>query len=213
MDLRARWKQLWTEVAAANSSSVDLAFARILTKYNEPHRAYHTLKHIEDCLTLFDKFKHLAADTQVVEAAIWWQDLIYDTKDTQTNESRSASVAEVDMNLIGCSSAFQRHVVDSILATKHDHEVATDNQRLLLDIDLHTLGVSTQKYKQYVTAIRKEYDWVPWDEYAQGRVKVLQGFLSRENIFQHPALRKKYEGQARFNIRREIRFLQREKAP
>jgi predicted metal-dependent HD superfamily phosphohydrolase len=208
MDMKNRWSRLWSNTSDACAAEV--AFTSLCARYSEPHRAYHTLKHIEDCLTVFDRYKHLARDPLVVEAAIWWHDFVYETKEAKNNEQQSADVAQSEMALFGCSVSLQKQVANAILATKHNGEVTDEDQNLLLDIDLHILCVSLRRYKQYTVAIRKEYEWIPWEEYAKARIQILQNFLDRDTIFYHKAFVERYEAKARFNLRQEISFLRRE---
>jgi len=208
MDLQTRWEKLWAPFTG-EASIIQRTFERLCAQYSEPHRAYHTLRHIDDCLTVFDEFKHLARRPEEAEAAVWWHDLVYDTSGAVDNEGLSAMEARADMSLLGCPAAFQERVAKAIVATKHTSAVTDRDQQLVLDIDLHSLGTSPIRYKQYVTGIRREYEWVPWPTYAQKRMEILGLFLSREYLFYLPALRERYEYQARRNIRREIAFLKR----
>lgn len=207
MDMQKRWGHLWSSVMN-DGTNIQAAFARVYSRYTEPHRAYHTLQHIQDCLFVLDEFRGLASDPRAVEAALWWHDLIYDTRAVD-NERVSAEAAKTDMDLLHCTPDFQERVVAAILATKHDSVVTDRDQQLVLDIDLHSLGASSIRYKQYVTAIRKEFEWVPWETYCRKRAEILQSLLGRKHIYYLPTLRERYERQARFNIRREIRFLRR----
>jgi len=59
----------------------------------------------------------------------------------------------------------------------------------------------------YAEAIRREYAWVPQDRYAEGRTRVLNGFLERPEIFTHREFRQRLDEQARVNLRWEIREL------
>jgi predicted metal-dependent HD superfamily phosphohydrolase len=204
-----RWAQLWP---LAPLAAVKATYERWLSCYSEFHRAYHTTTHIGDCLQVFDGVRHLAADPQSVEAILWWHDLVYDARGYTDNEGVSAEIAVYDMQSLGCSEEFQQRVADGIIATKHTQGVTDPDQQLVLDIDLHTLGTSLREYKQYAIAIRREYEHVPWATYAQKRIEILQSLLAREHIFYVPLLRERYERAARFNLRREIAFLQKNKA-
>jgi len=77
----------------------------------------------------------------------------------------------------------------------------------MLDIDLSILGYSPEKYSQYKKNIRKEYSWVPENDYVSGRKKVLESFLKKQKIFQTEYFYSKYEQNARINIQEEIRAL------
>ena len=47
--------------------------------YGEPHRRYHTRRHIEQCLALLDEVPDLTdAERQILAYAIWWHDAAYD---------------------------------------------------------------------------------------------------------------------------------------
>lgn len=205
MNLQTRWEQLWF-LATNDTTSIQAAFARICARYTEPHRAYHTLRHIRDCLSVLDEFRELASDPRIVEAALWWHDLIYDTK-AFDNTCASAEIARTDMRLLGCTSEFEERVTAAILATKHNSVVQDPDQQLVVDIDLHALGVSETRYAWYAAAVRKEFEWVPWRTYARKRAEFLETFLNREHIYYLPPLREAYERHARVNIHKEIRFL------
>ena len=65
----------------------------LIARYREPHRRYHTMAHIEDCLA------QVAASTDftdeqraLMDAAIWFHDAIYDSRKSD-NEARSAALA------------------------------------------------------------------------------------------------------------------------
>lgn len=207
MNFLERWKRLWADIVVMSHDVVLASYTRWYGHYTESHRAYHSLNHIEECLKLFDEAHRLAIDPQTVEAALWWHDLIYDTSGATDNEQASADVARSDMLLLGCSEDFQNRVAAAILATKHTQIVTDPDQQLVLDIDLHTLGGSPKKYKQYCIAIRKEYSHVPWEKYVLGRTEILKKILARDKIFYHPFFQERYESLARFNIRHEVRFL------
>ena len=61
-----------------------------------------------------------------------------------------------------------------------------------------------EDYDKYAAKIRKEYSWVPDDQYRIGRKKVLQDFLNRPRIYFTERAGKELEQQARVNIEREI---------
>ena len=58
MTLAERWSALWT--ALHLSMPEDAHANRILGRYAEPHRAYHTLQHLEECLGWLDEARHSA---------------------------------------------------------------------------------------------------------------------------------------------------------
>jgi predicted metal-dependent HD superfamily phosphohydrolase len=62
-------------------------------------------------------------------------------------------------------------------------------------------------YTQYYQAVRKEYAIYPDLIYNPGRKKVLQHFLSMENIFKTTFFIEKFETTAKLNLQREISLL------
>ena len=67
-------------------------YSRLESAYAQKHRAYHTPRHIDECLSLLDEFNHLAAYPAEVECALWFHDAIYEPM-SNSNEERSANWA------------------------------------------------------------------------------------------------------------------------
>ena len=86
----SRWRALWRRLEGQTDS--EPVFDQLQTHYTEPHRAYHNLDHIADCLAQFDRAKHLARFPAELELAIWLHDIIYDTH-ASDNEEKSAQWA------------------------------------------------------------------------------------------------------------------------
>ena len=194
-----RLQDRWRSVCENNGLDAHDGWLSLLQGYAEPPRAYHDLKHIEDCLLRFDEHAHLAADTAAVEFAIWFHDIVYDTH-TKDSEERSAEVAADYLS----GTQFETSVVDLILATKHDELPRTGDAALLCDVDLSILGRTPDEYDIYSRSIREEYSWVPLAEYVTGRSNVLKEFLMRPSIFTLAGMRTVYESLARDNLKREL---------
>jgi predicted metal-dependent HD superfamily phosphohydrolase len=128
-------EERWRVLCDSGGLDGDVGWLSLLQGYTEPHRAYHNLKHIEDCLLRFDEHAHLAADPAAVEFAIWFHDIVYDTH-SKDSEERSAEVAADFLS----GTQFETSVVELILATKHDSFSRTGDASLLCDIDLSILG-------------------------------------------------------------------------
>lgn len=189
----------WIDLCAKLGRNGEPQWTVIRSSYTEADRAYHSLDHIEDCLGEFDENAHLASDAIAVEFAIWFHDLVYDTK-ASDNEDRSADTAAEfleDTSVAEC-------VPDLIKATKHDSIRVSSDAALICDIDLSILGRDVVHYQEYSEAIRKEYQWVPEADYASGRAKVLESFLARDHIYFLPSFQHQYERQARSNLQAEI---------
>jgi len=90
--MEKRWVELWHRLGAVGEA--EFYYELLAGRYKEAGRAYHTLEHIEHCLNEFDEVRNLANDPNAVELALWYHDVIYDTK-RQDNEELSADLMDV----------------------------------------------------------------------------------------------------------------------
>jgi predicted metal-dependent HD superfamily phosphohydrolase len=205
MTAKAKWIEFWQKLAVKADATP--YFAAIEARYSEPHRAYHNLVHVLECLEEFEPAKHLANDPMAVEMAIWYHDAIYDTR-AKDNEEQSAALAIKVCGEINLPASFTQRVKNLILATrKHDAAVEQDAP-LIVDVDLSILGRPMQRFDEYQNQIRQEYSWVPAEQFAAGRSFILESFLARPAIYCTEFFRNKYECQARDNLKRSLSKLQ-----
>lgn len=177
----------------------------LIARYGEPHRRYHAMAHIEDCLTQISASADLTADQRdLLETAIWFHDAIYDPT-RNDNEAASADLARERLSADGADPAFVAEVERLILLTA-GHSVS-DGDTLgarLVSIDLSILGAEPDRYAAYARAIREEYAHVPEPLYRAGRAAIMGRFLESPALFADPVWAERYEAQARANIAREI---------
>lgn len=175
--------------------------------YQEAHRAYHGLAHIEALLAGQRAHHALIQDHEAVTLAIWFHDVIYDTS-RQDNEERSALLAGEMLAQAGAAPGLIDSVQRKVRATqRHEWTDGDPDTAVFLDLDLAILAVAPQAYDRYASQIAQEYGWVPEPAYRQGRAKVLQAFLDRPHIYFTPALRAIWEAAARANLERELAAL------
>jgi len=154
-------------------------------------------------LNEFQQIKHLSQSPKAIEMALWYHDVIYDTK-AKDNEEKSAELAYQDCLDASLPKLFAEEVYDLILTTKHNVVPTQNDSQLLVDIDLSILGNPVSEFDKYERNIRAEYNWVPKNQFMTERKKVLQQFLNRDSIFLTDFFKKKYEKQARKNLSRSI---------
>lgn len=193
--LASRWNQL-CENAGLDSRT---GWTAIANAYGDPGRAYHNLRHIEDCLCLLDQYAGLAADPVAIEFAIWFHDIVYDPR-AADNEERSADRAMEFLSNTPRAST----VADLIMATKHGKDGLSADSALICDIDLSILGRPPAEYAAYAAAIRLEYAWVPPTQYAEGRSRVLGSFLKRPALFSHRLFQQRFDAAAKINLTWEL---------
>ncbi|HWQ87322.1 phosphohydrolase [Brevundimonas sp.] len=180
----------------------------LITRYGEPHRRYHTMTHIEDCLAQVAASTDFSdEDRSLMDAAIWFHDAIYDAT-RHDNEAESAKLAVERLSAAGAEQAFIHEVSRLILLTA-GHSVAPDDAigARLVSIDLSILGASPERYDAYAAAIRYEYGHVPEPLYRAGRAAVLGRFLESGRLFADPVWAERFEAPARANLSREIAAL------
>jgi predicted metal-dependent HD superfamily phosphohydrolase len=204
--LRAQWVSLASQLTP-NLALIESLFDSIVEHYSASERAYHNLSHIQSLLALSESLLDKLQNRDALYFAIWFHDVIYDTKRSD-NEEKSAEFAAEALASMGIPEQTITTTQEMILATKHHR--ASDlswDMKAFLDLDTSILGAPEDVYKEYSAAIRKEYSWVPDFLYGKGRMKVLNDFLGRESIYNTLEFSAKYEAQARHNIAEEIRTL------
>lgn len=181
--------------------------------YSENHRHYHTIKHVLDCLDKFDThFSDEATCPEEIRMAIWFHDLVYDTRIGADNEQRSADIAQLILQAGGANELSIRRICAMIESTTHDPQhvevdkLSYDN-KILLDVDLSIFAEDECKFNSYEKAIRKEFDWVSDTAFAGARVSILKSFMEKEFIFHTDFARKNWETIARNNISKVINGL------
>ncbi|CUS02658.2 conserved protein of unknown function [Candidatus Promineifilum breve] len=194
--LLGRWRTVWRLTTAADGDAVILD---LIARYAEPHRAYHNLDHIGDCLTHLDAARHLLARPNEVELAIWFHDAIYDPQ-RHDNEEQSALLVAAQLSAARVAAEVTARVAELIRLTAHTRDDLAGDAAVLCDIDLAILGAAPQRFERYDAAIRHEYEWVPEVIYRRERARVLAGFLERPRIYQTPFFFDRWEKQARANI-------------
>jgi predicted metal-dependent HD superfamily phosphohydrolase len=187
--------------------------AELARAYAAPERHYHNLAHIEAMLSLMRSHENAFSDPQVVEAAIWFHDAIYDTRQ-HDNEERSAELAT--SRLAGRLSPDRLALIAKMIRATAGHHVPEgldDTQQrdcaLFLDLDLAILGSTPDAFAAYETAVRREYAWVPDALWRDGRRKVLQSFIDRPAIYASPQFQTSHESAARANLTRSLERLAR----
>jgi predicted metal-dependent HD superfamily phosphohydrolase len=177
--------------------------ADLLGRWGQPGRAYHGTEHLNECLRRLDSVPADGAERDLVEAALWFHDAVYDSRSAD-NEPRSAELARRALEALGVPAKTAAKVASLVLLTRHREHPADTEGRLLCDIDLAILGQSEDDFDRYDQAIRLEYAWVPDTIYRRERATVLRGLLEREPLYATPYFRERFERPARANLRRAL---------
>jgi predicted metal-dependent HD superfamily phosphohydrolase len=200
----------WVGLASQHTTDmavIESLFNALVERYSERERAYHNLSHIQSLLALSESLLDKIQNRDEHYFAIWFHDVIYDTQRAD-NEEKSAEFAAEALARLAVPEQSIAVTREMILATKHHRAAGLSwDMKVFLDLDTSILGAPEEIYEEYSRAIRKEYSWVPDAMYREGRMKVLNDFLSRDRIYHTEEISAKYETRARRNIAEEIRGL------
>jgi len=165
----------------------------LLRRWREPHRRYHTDRHLQYTLEIIDRYEDLADDADAVRMAAWLHDAVYDPR-AADNEERSAALTD------------DPEVRRLVLLTKsHDAAPGDRNGALLCDADLAILAADPADYTTYAQRVREEYAFVPDDAFRAGRGQVLQDLLAKGELYKIVPDRDEWTRQARRNMADELR--------
>jgi len=199
--LTSRWNDSWRRLGVP-APSQDV-FTALIARWAEPHRKYHTLQHLEECLALFASERSLAEHPGEVAIALWFHDAVYDTR-RHDNEAASAQWARQVLLDAGADAAVADRLHGLIMATRHSEVPSTPDAKLLVDIDLAILGAEPARFAEYERQIRDEYGFVPQPLFRDKRAQILRGFLQRPAIFATQAFADRFDRRARANLARAI---------
>jgi len=201
MPSRERWDATWRELGVPIAPTTP--YDEILARYSEPHRRYHTTRHLDECFAQLDPARRLAERPAEVALALWFHDAIYDPR-RQDNEAKSADWARESALAAGVPTDAAQRVHTLILATRHAAVPQGRDEQVLVDVDLAILGAATERFDEYERQVGDEYAWVPGFVFRSKRKAILQEFLARPALYSTPHFRDRLEAQARANLTRSI---------
>ena len=185
-------------------------YALLEARYNEKHRAYHTLKHIHHGLEELTFATHHLEFPAEVQIAWFFHDAVYDIQ-RKDNEEQSVALAKKFLTESHIDISVTDRIGELILTTKHTKLPEKNDEKFMVDIDLAILGQQIEIFDAYEINIRREYSQhYTQKEIDTGRAVFLVMFLKRAeqtSIYATNFFREKYESQARQNLRRALEKL------
>lgn len=171
----------------------------LIAAYSEKQRAYHTVQHLYECLSLIETIQSELNDPYAVALALWFHDVIYDPQ-APDNELKSAELFEQLMAQDLSFSTLEK-IKRWILATQKHALTDEIDLQFLLDIDLAILAATPERFIQYERQIQREYCWVDSEVYSIKRKQVLIHFYQSEPLYQTAYFQKNFELNAKDNLR------------
>ena len=216
--LRAQWQAAVGHGSGGGTSRADDHLERLLARYREPQRRYHTVTHLAAVLGAAEELMGQVevTDPEAVRLALFFHDAVYDPR-SATNEADSAALARAVLSELEVPAARVDTVVSLIMATRHrtPPPAAADSTSadpdgndtaVVLDADLAILAAEPSRYEAYATGVRAEYAHVDDASWRAGRASVLRAFLDRPAIYLTAPMRRQ-EHRARANLAAELAAL------
>jgi len=203
---KKEFKKICTELGLNESGT-----EQVWKKYVVHPRYYHNPLHILDVFSDLNTYSGLFLDD--LNAAKYAL-LFHDVEDTEAKSFEFFNAANyitfINKAMTYGEKAFINKVKSLIMATDHsrtDFDTFSNSEKLVHDLDLMILASDQIIYDQYAADVEKEYTSkgkISKKEYYEGREKVLQMFLKREegSLFLHEAF-KELEEKARNNMTKE----------
>jgi predicted metal-dependent HD superfamily phosphohydrolase len=208
-ELIDRWRTAARDAGAPDGPALIRAGEELLTRWREPQRRYHTVRHLTAVLDVVDAYAELADRPELVRLAAWCHDAVYDPRaGGDANERASAALAGDCLADAGLPAAAVAEVRRLVLLTA-GHVVAADDPdgALLCDADLAVLASPPPVYDRYVAAVRREYAHIPDPDFRAGRARVLESLLALPALYRLPTPHTRWEPRARTNLTRELKTL------
>lgn len=196
----SHWHSLWE--ALGGQVPPRSIYEQLLRCYGEPHRAYHTRQHVNECLHLFQGARDLCVQPEEVAIALWFHDAIYQPRRSD-NEARSAEWLTQVAAEAGLSSLRISRLQTLVMATRHEAVPQEQDAQVLVDIDLAILGAPLERFEEYERQVRQDSGIL----YRRKRAAILAGFLKRSRIYSTEAFFQRFEESARNNLQHSLTLL------
>ncbi len=194
-EMRQEFGAFWSCIFG-DSRLLDPTWSKVCRSYGEPHRAYHTLQHVQEMLHLLEsltfKEKLSMDDHLVLSGAIWFHDIVYRTTEQAvlsplTNEELSAAYAFQTMaDAWGHTHLHDAHkIAQLVLSTAFPQdEVLGTMHEYMHDLDYAILATfSDDRLREYDDQIRKEWDHIPLEHYLTHRKAFLTKLKEQGSVF------------------------------
>ncbi|UQN15299.1 HD domain-containing protein [Gulosibacter sp. ACHW.36C] len=172
---------------------------RLLELWQEPHRDYHGVTHLESGLAALDTL----GGTQLEKIAFWCHDAVH-TNTSPDDEHASVDIAE-QLLWGNLTDSELDEVTRLILITINHRPDAQDAAGARVsDADLVGLALDWDAYEENIEGIRVELPELSGRAWRARRRKQVEGLVARPQIFFTDYGREHWEDRARVNLLREL---------
>ena len=172
-----------------------------------PDRVYHGLGHVEDLLDLIKNAPVSEKDKELLSAAAWFHDIVYDVK-SGSPENEEKSIAFFRNYPTSFNTENKKRIEAIVRATSAHLKDETHDDHLInlfLDFDMHSFGRSYDVFSHYSGQVRDEYLAAGYDKdlVASGQASFLEKLLAKDKIYRTEYCAS-WENPARENIKKRL---------
>lgn len=205
--------------ATAPVEEIERVGEDLVERWSGADRHFHDLRHLGAVLHRVDELSEETHSPDVVRLAAWYHGAVFDAASKTAYASKggeqtsaSAELARAELTRLGLpreTADRVAHLVNGLL--RHAPDTTDLDACVLNDADLAMLAAEPQRYKEYMAAVRAEYEHIPLPDYLRARIKVLSKLLARESLFCSP-MGAAWEDAARQNLDAERHRLRKKQA-
>ncbi len=185
--------------------------------YARPGRHYHTLQHLDQCLSELQALlalAHVAAqlhEPRELAVALLFHDAVYDPA-AEDSEEQSAKLCSEAAPLFfpGLDLPLVTRLIrlTSLHGRLPGRLTLSEQDRLFLDVDMSVLGSPPGLYAAYREGVRREFEpWLGAQRFDLGRRAFLARLLENPHIYLSAHYQREREASARANLRAELEAL------
>lgn len=178
-------------VEISNKCGVSITKEEVLFRYNEPHRYWHTIKHIYEVLNdskhLYETHKLSLSEYYAFLISGIFHDIVYNTR-KDNNEEKSCELLKKYINF-DCEDSKEfpskkdkelciERCLSLIMGTK-THDGKASLIKKFNELDTKILVSPFIDMLDWEKKIYNEYKWVGWKKYKKGRIKFLMECLGK----------------------------------
>ncbi|TDT17578.1 putative metal-dependent HD superfamily phosphohydrolase [Ilumatobacter fluminis] len=187
-------------------------FDTVMGAHRAEGRHYHTARHVrwvvQHVRTLAPAADVADADLDIVVAAAFFHDVVYDPT-ASDNETASAAMARRALTDLGWPPEPTERAATMIEATANHGADCVDRATcVMLAADLGVLAAEPGAYSDYVRNVRKEYGHLDDASWRAGRTAFVRSMLERASIFPASLRLEQWEKRARANFTAELAAMQ-----
>ena len=150
-----QWRATWKQLGVSFTQALTHDFDDLIARYSEPHRKYHTVRHLDECFAKLAEIRDYADRPAEVEVALWFHDAVYEQRSTQ-NEAKSAALAVKTIRTAGGSPECGERVSALIMATRHA-AIPQDNDAKVL-VSKYGFSTDIERSKRFRLEVEFKVD-------------------------------------------------------